>query len=383
MTLAHGVCIALEYTVTFCKVHTCHPNSLCANFAYIDSLYIIAICSSLPSVLHPCPREKDSASTVMRCLSCFQSKPVSRRSKDRCHDRKRQSRDVRLNSNHKSPPFLCAYSSQPTSRPDARILPQSRQHYETSNEQRSSSMCSELPEYLPIPSSVSRQYRTTNDSYGPTESLRSHRNRMTRLHVQDQRPHRRENSSFILGNRGPSRLAFNERMAQLTTQNPFIHERTTQQRTFLHDASTSSSEDDESSEPQSFNDSGYVSMLTTPAKPNIQPVNSAVESIIAPDLVPAPLFFNARMQARTTHNAEPDVPKVENNVVLCDHRQCLRHDETCLEHTPTPVQRSQASRVSAPKHQDEWDKRIARGRGSDRYEPDVWMQVASEYRPSL
>ncbi|KAH6618962.1 hypothetical protein C7974DRAFT_39963 [Boeremia exigua] len=159
---------------------------------------------------------------------------------------------------------------------------------------------------LSIPDPVPRSYRKTHDTYGPINSLRSHASRMARTRPRNDGPQGRDDSNTLRGGLALGGIKFHERMARRSTQ--AIPEFTTQSPTIIEDDST------------------------------------------------------VEVEAPITSESRQDVP-------LCDHRLCLRHKRTCLEHSPTPDPPSRAS------------TRPARTGESQRNNQDIWMQIASEYSP--
>lgn len=229
------------------------------------------------------------------------------------------------------------------------------------------------PEHLFTPTTTPRRYRTTNNLHGSHKSLRSHESRMVRSKVRSHGPQNQEDSPNVLGNWAPGGPSFNERMARLSTLGMSARGAPTQRNTFLDDISTSSSDNENENLNHSLHDSGYVSRFETPTGRNETStgrVHEAQGATIRTDLVPAPVFFQHHLDASVSADEVKRTPELRSSNSLCDHRLCLRHKGTCLEHTPTPISRMIRGRT----------RRNTSGNGSRRYERDVWMQIASEYQ---
>ena len=350
----------------------------------------------------------------MRCLWCFRTKHAGQRPKSKRNDRKANSQDTPANTQSMPLPTRYTNTPQPMSQPDLQTPPQSPRR--SSSESLSSGSSTSVVRAVPLddpfngprvsaplsrpnsgsgsqiyplrirskspesPTPASRQYRRMNDSYDLINSLRSHERRMARTQQRNYGPQKRDNSPTLLGNWSSTGMTFNERMARLSTHTTITQVRSAQQHTWLNDRSNASSDSDDEHRVYSHDDSGYVSTRTTPVKPNNQHIIEATNPTVRSDLVPAPLFFNRSSSTPPAITNATQEAQSRNLESLCDHRLCLRHEGTCLEHTPTPSPRTRASRIPAPQQQDRRLGRRARGGEVRRSELDVWMQIAQEYQ---
>lgn len=231
-----------------------------------------------------------------------------------------------------------------------------------------------LPDTQPSPTSSSLRFRKTNDTYGPINSLRSHDNRMARSQMRQPEPQSREDSPTLPTTRTPN-ASFSARVARLPTQGSPTAHKTLQQPTFLDEDSSASSDDGAN---HRHGDSGYISTLTTPAKPNNPKIGSAASPTIQTALIPAPLVFD---RPPKISSAQVDAPSSVSRRAepLCDPRHCLRHRQTCLEHAPTALPLMRPSRIPQSRTQDRRLRRRARVRESRSFEGDVWMRIAPEF----
>ncbi|XPS71978.1 hypothetical protein M3J09_004146 [Ascochyta lentis] len=314
----------------------------------------------------------------MRCLWCFRIKLVRRRSRNNRNDHTQESL---ASPGSVSLEAQSSHATQSVSRPNPQTPPQQQARATFDTPYTTLSLSSGSPpsvirtphtEHLFTPTAAPRQYRTTNDFYGPYNSLRSHESRMVRLQTRQKGPRSCEDSPTLLGNWKPGGMTFKERMTRLSNRSTSASGHPTQRETFLDDSSTSSENEDDTGSCN-LHDSGYISSFPTPARLHRVPVNATSGPLILPDLVPAPLFFEGRLAESSARSEEPHTSRMRNSMPLCDHRSCLRHKRSCLEHTPTPALKSRRDETS----------RRTRGRREEQHEPDVWMQLAAEFGPGV
>ncbi|KAJ8104827.1 hypothetical protein OPT61_g10545 [Boeremia exigua] len=330
---------------------------------------------------------KSRLSTIMSCFAWFWRKTGNRHLKDR-NDRPRDSEIPHPSSGVTSPPLRAAGTSQPLSHSTPRTSSPQPARWASGSTRSSTLTVRAVPlndpvrathSTLPNPRRRTHNHRlpSTTDTAIPTPTSAPRRyipgstyhlrSNMTVSRTDSYGPPDRGDSPTLPVDWAPSGMTFRERMARASTQ--ALSTAAVQHPTFLDDASDG--------EETSQRDSGYVSASTTPATHRDTQRRCSDHTTIQSRLYPDPLFFNKplpRAEVRT-----PQTPSPRTDASLCNHRPCLRHKQTCLEHTPTPAPSTRASRIPAPETQPTRQRRRARGSASRRLDADVWMQVAREY----
>jgi hypothetical protein len=211
------------------------------------------------------------------------------------------------------------------------------------------------------------RYRRTNDTYGPINPLLSHDSGMVRSQARQAGPRVRDDSPTMPSPRDPT-ASFSARLAR-------VADAALPRPTFLDDDSNDSADDCATHE---HDDSGYISALTTPAKPNKPESGSVAAPIIQMALTPAPPIVEQPFAAPSAQLDTPKPQKSRTAESMCEQRHCLRTKRTCLEHAPTPTPPKQTTRVPQLKTQDRRLRRRPRVRGSQSFDEDIWMQIARE-----
>lgn len=314
----------------------------------------------------------------MRCLWCFCSRFVHRSSKGRRNDA-----PYRLQESHRNPGSISlsthsGCTTQSVSRTVPQIPPRQRARATFDMPCTSSTLPSSLgsPVVCTVPTEqpstltpASEQSPTTHSSYDPHSSIRSHDSGIARSQVRHQGPQGREDSPTLPRNWSTSGMTFNKRMFQRSKQNSAASGTSVQHQTFLDDTSTSCSDSEDRVLNCNLDAKGLDSRHITPAT-QTETFSKVNRAAIRPDFIPAPLFFHNQTATPPARTDLPRTPESRNSTRLCDHRPCLRQNGTCLEHTPTL--RLKRSHHTA--------RRNTRGNESRRYEPDIWMKIASEYQ---
>ncbi|KAF1924729.1 uncharacterized protein M421DRAFT_95267 [Didymella exigua CBS 183.55] len=171
--------------------------------------------------------------------------------------------------------------------------------------------------------------------------------------------------------------SFSARVAQLSPQGSSIADTMLPQPTFLDDDSIATADD---GTDHHHDDSGYMSTLTTPAKPNDRRISSVAPSMIQTAPIPAPPFFEVLFAVPSAHLDTHKPPQLRTVESLCNQRYCLRHKQTCLEHDPTPSPPMCPITIPQLRTQNRRLRRKPRVRESQSFERDVWMQVATVFR---
>jgi hypothetical protein len=205
-------------------------------------------------------------------------------------------------------------------------------------------------------------YHGKTDIYAPAGSPLNNSTGMARSRPRNDSPQCREETLALLEGRAPNTLSFNQRMSQLSTSAPT--EIAPQQQTFLDD-DTSDSEIDLFHE-----DSGYSSALLSPVKKQHRTTNSTTNQPfltlprISSPATPTSISLRSSISSKVQHT-----PETRSAPALCDHRHCLRHKQSCLEHPPTPPSTRQST----------YRRRKIHGEMSRRADADVWVRVGTEY----
>jgi hypothetical protein len=408
-TPALGVCIALEYTVTFCRLHVApKPLVLLSLLTFTGSIYL-GNANIFLAIVHSQLSDLSSIPTTMHCLWCFRSRRTRHRRHEQTHvpqtranlgsemvplqrteptqpQPQSQSQSQSLPRTPPPRPLLDDSSSSLSSMSSGSIVraapledpfvtrqtstTTTHQSAHTTGFQRRTQVSARLPDTQSSFNPSTLRHRRTNDTSGPINSLRSHNGRMVRSQTRQTGPRSREDSPTPPPPRTPN-LSFSARLAQVAgTILP--------QPTFLDDDSSASSDDGGS---HRHDDSGYISALTTPAKPNMPEASSAAAPTIQIALIPAPPFFYKPPMTLSALLDISESPQSRTAKPLCNQRHCLRHKQTCLEHAPTPSPPLNPSRIPQLKTQDRRLRRRPRVRESQSLKDDVWVQVATEYPP--
>lgn len=218
------------------------------------------------------------------------------------------------------------------------------------------------------PTSVSRQDPEVHKVQGIFDPPRSCASNMPQPRVRKAVPQGREDSPTLPEDRARSRLTFYGRMARLSAVSP---PSSAAERSMLLDNNSISSYGD-GGEGQCDNN-GRVSDFGTPKR-------NAAHSSCRPHFSPHPLFFSTQLFTPTVEASASQKSALHADAPLCDHRHCLRHKQTCLEHTRTPAPTTQASRHPLPQIRGTRQVHWTRTGQSQRFDPDVWIQIAAEYR---
>ena len=361
------------------SLHTSPQLLYTVKFAHIDSPYKLYDTAS-STTFRTLTRLRSRLNIYeMRFLWCFRPKAIDQRTGDKRNDRTYQSQQPCPNSGPTSLPLQRAGTSQPLPHPPPRTPPQRPQQSLSETSLSSGSSPSIVRATSLEDPFITTRFppvlrHTTNSDHNPPSA---------RAWVPDNLSTSRKHNPTLLENRTPTELTFNKRLARLSTQAPSTDDAVSRQHTFLDDKSSTSSHNYEPRRPHGLDDSGYISTFTTPAKADDRENSSAASSSILPDAMPTPPCFNRPLTVPSVQVDTPQTPESPRDVRLCEYRGCLRHKQTCLEHTPTPAPRTQTSRIPAPTAHDKRQGRRARGDESRRHEPDVWIQIASEYQPGL
>lgn len=229
---------------------------------------------------------------------------------------------------------------------------------------------------LQYPLITSARLTATQLSLINTNTLHSHDNRTVRSQPQRAELPVHDVSPAFSAARMP-KYSFSARVARNLTRGSSEAHTVLFHPTFLDDASSNFSGDD----TYNLDDSGYVSIMTTPVKPNDSRIGSTVAHSTQSANTSAPTVFE---RPRVVLPAQPNAlqPQISRTTQpLCDQRHCLRHKQTCLEHAPTPPPPTSSSWKSQPIVQDRRMRRRPRMRRFHSSKEDVWMQVATEYPP--
>lgn len=372
------VCFHRE--VCLCRLHLC--TSLCATFPRPAPCLPFCVVSN---------RQK------MPSLCCFRSKeadpaPSSKRS--RLTHRPQQSIPGPL---HAPPPVLSTRTPQPLSQSHARTSTQRPQRRTLEASWPSSrplinravtiqKPLASTPAILQCPSrdighrypssrklargsihiqpaSAPRQHCKKTETHVPASSPLNISAGMARSRPRNDGPQCRGETLALLEGRAPNRLSFNQRMSQPSTSAP--PETALRQQTFLDDGTSSNSEIDLFHE-----DSGYSSTVLSPLKNKHHTSGSTTnQPLLIPPPIPSPTALTAPSTSSSTSSAIQHAPETRRAPALCDHRHCLRHKQSCLEHPRTPPSTRQSS----------YRRRRMSGEMSRRADADVWVKVGTEY----
>lgn len=213
------------------------------------------------------------------------------------------------------------------------------------------------------------RYCSTNNIYSPIKFPRSHNSRMVRSRRRQAGPRAQEDSP-TLPSPYTSSLSFSARLARAAGM-------ILPRPSFLDDESIAFSDNDAT---QEYDDSGYISALTTPAKATKTKSGSTPAPPIQATLIPAPRAFGKVFAA---HFAQVDASELQQSRTaesMCEQRHCLKTKRTCLEHAPipTPTPHKLPTQIPQLKAQNRRLRRRPRVRESQSFKEDVWMQIARE-----
>jgi hypothetical protein len=319
----------------------------------------------------------------MHFLCCLRThyRCTSKRSKHKRNGRRtHRSQDSLPNSHPMSLPHLFADTTQPMSQsytqppPPARAQGAFEMPYTTLSHSSSSPspfIRAAAVEHLFTPTPATGQHHTTTSLHRSHSSTLNSSNSIMISRARCDGPQGREDSPTLPGKWNSGGLPISKRIFRLSTQRFSMHSFPAQQETFLDDTSNSSSDNED--EPRSnLDDSGYVSKFATPnvIQGNEVAANATVMNrfiVTAPVKPDAGLFTTPPAQTKVSESKETRVA-----AELCDYRNCLRHKGICSDHAQPSVVRT-ARR----------DRRRMGRKVPKRYEPDVWMQIAPEYKPGL
>lgn len=212
------------------------------------------------------------------------------------------------------------------------------------------------------PAPAPQHHRRKTDIHAPASSPLNYSTGMARSRPRHDGPQCREETLALLEGRAPNRPSFNQRMSQPSTSAPA--ELAPQQQTVLDNATSDS-------EIELFHeDSGYSSTLLSPVKKQHHTSNNTKNP---PFLVPPPISSPATPTTLSltffSSSGVQHAPETRTAPALCDHRHCLRHKQSCLEHPPTPPSTRQST----------YRRRKIHGEMSRRADADVWVRVGTEY----
>jgi hypothetical protein len=213
------------------------------------------------------------------------------------------------------------------------------------------------------PAPAPQQHRKNIEIHAPASSPLNHSTGMARSRPRNDGPQCREETLALLEGRAPNQPSSNPRMSQPSTSAPA--KLAPQQQTFLND-DTSDSEIDLFHE-----DSGYSSTLLSPAKKKHHHTSNSTTNqpflaspAIASPIAPTTLPSISDIGSGAKQTLEPRVAPL-----LCDHRYCLRHKQSCLEHPRTPPSTRQSK----------YRRRKIGNEMSRCADADVWVRVGTEF----
>ena len=215
----------------------------------------------------------------------------------------------------------------------------------------------------------------------------NHPTGMARSRPRNDGPQCREETLALLEGRTPNKLSLNQRMSQPSTSSAPAQLAPHPEQTAFDDANSSSSS---SSEIDLFHeDSGYSStLLSSPVKKKQHRIsNSATNQKPTFPFLPqisisSPTTLNTfspvicSMGEGGQYTSEPRRARLRAPA-LCDHRTCLRHKRSCLEHHPRSPPES-----ARPRRQSTYRRRRTGGEEEVSQcgdaDGDLWVGVGTE-----